>query len=85
MNQSKQAIDLFDEFIEDLMAGATPRVYTRMAAVLGIEVQELEELLLLFAWAHYLQYWAQAYRHRNDGQKAQNPQTEAVSEGSSDL
>ncbi len=85
MNQSTQAIELFDEFIEDLMAGATPRVYTRMAAALGIEVQELEELLMLFAWAHYLAWWARVHRHRTDGQERQRLQTAAVSEGSSDL
>lgn len=66
MNQSTQALELFDEFIEDLMAGATPRVYTRMAAALGIGVEELEELLALFAWARYLEHWARLHRHRND-------------------
>ncbi|MCS7038888.1 MAG: hypothetical protein NZP34_04730, partial [Caldilineales bacterium] len=73
MNQSTQALELFDEFIEDLMTGATPRVYARMAAALGIEVEELEELLALFAWAHYLEHWARLHRRRND-EEAKEPE-----------
>jgi hypothetical protein len=85
MNPSTQAIDLLDEFIEDLIAGTPPRVYARIAAALGIAVEEVEEVLMLFAWAHYLAWWARAHRHRADGRENQSLQTEAVSAGSSDL
>lgn len=66
MNPSSQMVELFDEFIEDLRAGVTPRVYIRMAAALGIAVEELEELLALFTWASYLEHWARTHRHRGD-------------------
>lgn len=82
MHPSSQTVELFDEFIEDLRAGVTPRVYIRMAAALGIAVEELEELLALFAWAHYLEHWAQTYRRRDhdkaeaDGRPATNEERE---------
>jgi hypothetical protein len=69
MNRSTQALELFDEFIEDLRVGVTPRVYTRRAAAMGIEVEELKELLALLVWAHYLEHWARNYRRSSDGSK----------------
>lgn len=45
---------VLDEFVDDVVAGRTPRVYERMAAALDVEVEALAELIALFDWVRWM-------------------------------
>lgn len=54
MNNASRTEIVLSEFVDDVVAGRTPRVYERMAAALDVEVEALAELIALFDWVRWL-------------------------------
>jgi len=54
MNDNVYAIDLLNDFITDVLAERPPRLYTRMAAAVDLDVESLMHLLPMFELARHL-------------------------------
>lgn len=54
MNDASRVEIVLSEFVDDIVAGQTPRVYERMASALDVEVEALAELIALFDWVRWM-------------------------------
>lgn len=54
MTDASRVEIVLSEFVDDVVAGRTPRVYERMAAALDVDVEALAELVALFDWVHWM-------------------------------
>ncbi len=54
MNDASRVEIVLSEFVDDVVAGRTPRVYERMADALDVEVETLAELIALFDWVRWM-------------------------------
>lgn len=54
MNNASRTEIVLNEFVDDMVAGRTPRVYERMATALDVDVEALAELIALFDWVRWM-------------------------------